>query len=469
MPSASSKISISVPKIHIHRAILHLLVCSLALLAIFRICPADAKEHTPLCAHYQLTPNLSNASIHVRARLLHVPANTELCLPAFGQRPGEKLSILQIQDAGEPMLLALNERGCFKNPAQSPKLELEYELAVSHQDAQDPWLASTLSPRADALGLYFPSESLWIDVNNAPDFNVKLKLVLDNATQCASTVQIEQNEANLPYSEIKSSFFVFSQNFTQTLLTNNDTRLKLFTQHDLKLPSLAFSQIIAQILKIFEGWVPMRAPAQINIILLSAPWEAQLSAGFARHHGLVLQMSKSAQSLDFSTLYFLAHELFHHYNGESLRFANSGYEESAWFREGMTNYVALMSLWSAGLITKSETIDQVRKHAQLSRAARLPTPPKHLPYNVGFLMCLAIDAHLLTISSGTLSLRGFWQALSKSPDWRNEQNNASIARALQNFSGLNYADFIELYAVQSASLPTDTIMESLSMVLAYYQ
>jgi predicted metalloprotease with PDZ domain len=61
----------------------------------------------------------------------------------------------------------------------------------------------------------------------------------------------------------------------------------------------------------------------------------------------------------------IGHELFHYWNGQRLRGAD--YTASQWFAEGITEYVALLSMAQNGFMSEQEVLDQLSQRLRASR------------------------------------------------------------------------------------------------------
>ncbi|MFA5624201.1 MAG: hypothetical protein WC966_03955 [Bradymonadales bacterium] len=431
---------------------------------------AKAESGKEFTAHYTLFVQPQEGKIEAKAEFLQLPKGAVLCLPAMGQREGENFLILELLRDEQAVVVAIDPAGCFVNTEAAKQFVLRYELGISKNKTTNAWLASSLSPHRRAGSMYFPSESLFVDLPSAPDFPITLQVEGLASDALASTIKFSENRAFTHFNALKSSYFVFNARFKEERFKLHDTELRLIMDSNLKLPIALLEEKLARMLELYRIWAPNRIAKSVSMLAIEAAPKSKTIAGFARTDALVLQLGRELRTLDFSVLYFLAHEIFHLYNGENLRFVAHKHEESAWFTEGMTNYIALQALLGAELITPAQFLEQAHKHAQLSENAQSLVPrPKHWPYNIGFMMSLAIDAHLREASASRYNLRGFWRYLAASKYWELGHTNASIAQALFEYSGLDYSQFIQNYGVLEQVLPLDAITASFEAATGYYR
>ena len=139
--------------------------------------------------------------------------------------------------------------------------------------------------------------------------------------------------------------------------------------------------------------------------------------GTAKRGGFVVRTTPDGSG-DDETALLVAHEAFHLWNGHELIPAPDEEEETRWFKEGATHYVAIKSLYRAGLFDLEDVRRELARSAffyrrnPAARGRRASALDLHrLPYDRGLLLALAFDAALLKCSSGRTSIDDWLQAL----------------------------------------------------------
>lgn len=132
--------------------------------------------------------------------------------------------------------------------------------------------------------------------------------------------------------------------------------------------------------------------------------------GTGRRGGFVLELEQEA-SLDQSARLLIAHEAFHLWNGHALVPDTESELETRWFKEGLTHYIALKTLFEQGHLDERDFLDEIAQSASRYQAAHRQHPGSRdarqnlplYPYDKGVLLALYLDALL---HAATLPPRG---------------------------------------------------------------
>ncbi|MBQ1926594.1 MAG: hypothetical protein II180_10820, partial [Proteobacteria bacterium] len=128
---------------------------------IYRTEPLPEAEVLP--DRYEITVDASRGALRVRAQLSDIDREETICLPAFGQRYGETLQIVEIKSESNAKLVGkLDRAGCLSR-LKATQVDFEYELIMSALPPDRFWLPSELSPNRNGKMLVFPGESLFIE------------------------------------------------------------------------------------------------------------------------------------------------------------------------------------------------------------------------------------------------------------------------------------------------------------------
>lgn len=132
--------------------------------------------------------------------------------------------------------------------------------------------------------------------------------------------------------------------------------------------------------------------------------------GVGRRGGFVIEIPRG-QPLDSEALLLLAHEAFHLWNGHHLTPRPAAEEQTRWFKEGVTHYVALKTLWRLDLFSREQLLEELstsasyyRRNPAAFRGDATRADLARLPYDKGVLLALALDAALYSHSGGRVGL-----------------------------------------------------------------
>jgi len=139
--------------------------------------------------------------------------------------------------------------------------------------------------------------------------------------------------------------------------------------------------------------------------------------GTAKRGGFVVRTPPDAEN-DPDPALLIAHEAFHLWNGHELIPDPDHQEQTRWFKEGATHYVAIKALYQTGLFDLEDVRREIGRSAffyrrnPAARGRRASALDLHrLPYDRGLLLALAFDAALLKCSSGRVSIDDWLRAL----------------------------------------------------------
>ena len=202
-----------------------------------------------------------------------------------------------------------------------------------------------------------------------------------------------------------------------------------------------------------------KSPQQYSVVLL--PVLDQGGEAYRASFAYTYEQAPTvANRLDWG--HIIAHEIFHYWNG--YRLAGADYPSSQWFQEGFTDYMADISMRSAGLIDEDQFLSRI--DSQLDRYSRLTTPlarpgsHKGPPlYGGGALLALCWDIQIRTATHGKKSLLNLWPAL-----WRRTKSGTKpytwddIRGSLNEIAPLDWDGFYKRYIDAREKLPLDEVL-----------
>ncbi len=440
-----------------------------------------AADDAPLHAHgqvtYHLEADLAAGSWEVRAYLPPDFAGVRICLPAIGHRAGESFHLHGMWIAERAAMVRPDPSGCFSLPATPEPITLHYQVAV-HPQPRPAWRVTSLSPQSHAGFLFFPGESLFLEVaqrHEAARLPTRVAITpLPEGLGMASTLAVEDHHLLAPNNRhLLRSILWIEEGLALLTLPHPTAQLNVAV-------APAFTQVperlledITTLVSALHCWAPQRTPPHMAILLLPAQWDLGARIGFARQGGVVLQVGSAALNDRIQQARLIAHEVFHLYNGEGLECAPDAWEQTEWFREGMTNYVAALVVAQSGIGTPADFLAQLAEHA----SAYLLNPARsghsateldwaRLPYDHGVLLSLALDLMLRDISQNQRSLRGFWRHLATSVSWEQAHDNRSLRQAFSAYAGTSFTPFFTPFIDDKVTLPVHALLRNAGLTLS---
>jgi hypothetical protein len=147
-------------------------------------------------------------------------------------------------------------------------------------------------------------------------------------------------------------------------------------------------------------------PSTLTVFILPHDDPTRLS-GYGRVGGYVLELGEQRGASEEELLAVAAHEQLHLLIGHSLRFAADDEFQTLWFREGVTDFLALQALVRSGALPPSRLFSRLGEAVTFWRANPARERPiadaaawgrdadaRRLPYDEGFLRAAAMDVEL---------------------------------------------------------------------------
>jgi predicted metalloprotease with PDZ domain len=186
----------------------------------------------------------------------------------------------------------------------------------------------------------------------------------------------------------------------------------------------------------------------------------------------------------------IAHELFHAWNMKDFYpegFGNFGYEEplrtsAFWLGEGVTEYFGWLLTLRAGLMVQQDMLDKLadeislleetaaRDTESVAQASRTVWEQGYAGggvsfYNKGFLVGLALDYEIRTITAGACSLDDFVRLLNDRFGGKPGYSDTQLIAALSEIAGLDMTAFYNHYIEGTTPLDYASILKRAGLQL----
>lgn len=187
----------------------------------------------------------------------------------------------------------------------------------------------------------------------------------------------------------------------------------------------AFHQAIAETVRGYRTRYGDLGP--VTALVRAPPGRRQSTRwGTGRRGGFVLELEPGAP-LDARSRELIAHEAFHLWNGHALVPAPEHEANTRWFKEGLTQYVALRALHRRGQLGARALLDEIARAGSRCARRRAAGPQAsaswraRYPYDRGLLLALGLDAALRHDTHGARTLDDWLGQLldhaRARPDW----------------------------------------------------
>ena len=351
--------------------------------------------------------SMEGTSLRVRLRLLAPPERVSFFLPGPWAGRDDHHAAITLRRARTPdgeraFALERAERRVDVEVGRAPWVELTYDVALVERDSA----SQRFSPQNVAAGYFAYATTL---------------LVLPSARVCDMLADIPI-EVRVPHTfSVASSWPMVHDSRSRTnpeehvfgFLAPDVAALRdaFVTAHDqLEVDegdeaTIVYEQgydgdraaLSGAIRRIVSHYSRDFGPQRAVTALVRAPHTqgGRTLWGTGRREGFVLELDRSAP-VDTHTMLLIAHEAFHLWNGHMLVPAPDADAQTLWFKEGVTQYVALNTLARMGVLSEREVLDEwARVAARYARATRSraldPIMREQLPYDRGLLIALALD------------------------------------------------------------------------------
>ncbi|MEZ5759423.1 MAG: hypothetical protein R3D86_14480 [Emcibacteraceae bacterium] len=171
---------------------------------------------------------------------------------------------------------------------------------------------------------------------------------------------------------------------------------------------------------------------------------------------------------------FIAHELFHFWNGQRIRPADRG--QGSWFSEGLTDYYANLVLVNKGILSEDwfvrrmeniignyiwfETSD-VFKGLSVVDAGKEKGRNRFGVYDAGWVLAFALDTEIRTKTKGQKSLDDVMTSLFVQYGKSGKQFQLEdLIKTMSESTGVDFSLFFEKYLKTRVALPMTEIMNS---------
>jgi predicted metalloprotease with PDZ domain len=352
--------------------------------------------------------SMEGASLRVRLRLLAPPERVSFFLPGpwAGRRDHHAAITLRrarTPDGERAFALEAAERRVDVDVGRAPWVELTYDVALADRDSA----SQRFSPQRVASGYFAYATTLLVlpsarvcDMLADIPIEVRVPHTFSVASnwprvhEARSRTNPEEHVFGFLAPDVASLRDAFVTAHDELEVDEGDAATVVYERGydgDRAALSGAIRRIVAHYSR---GFGPQRS---VTALVRTPHARGRRTLwGTGRREGFVLELDRRAP-VDTHTMLLIAHEAFHLWNGHMLTPAPDADAQTLWFKEGVTQYVALNTLARLGVLSEREVLDEwARAAARYARAQRAhalaPVAREQLPYDRGLLIALALEA-----------------------------------------------------------------------------
>ena len=214
-----------------------------------------------------------------------------------------------------------------------------------------------------------------------------------------------------------------------------------------------------------------------NFILTCFIRSKEVKRGFGFQYGntIIYILPDKLDLNDPELLNLLAHEHFHIWNG-SYYSSKEGAQNIEWFHEGLTNYYALISVVSAGLISEDDFLKYLSANYLKYDSSYNPAEAKKQKLLRDTFIVMAIEIEIIKASSSKKNLDSLIKNISRnSLEWTKGYDNQLIKTELVKIANWDISDFFDNYISSPAKLSMEPyfaylgLKQSSDLVLQKYK
>lgn len=258
----------------------------------------------------------------------------------------------------------------------------------------------------------------------------------------------------------------FAGEFDAVVRERDGRRVELWVEERVEAGAHALGDLTLDVVEAQHALLGEAIAARTVVVVLAREDDPDALNGAGRTGGFVLELGRDVGASTDGIAALVAHENFHRLNGHFLRFAASDEFATMWFREGVTDYVAMRNAAASSVLPRAAFFRFVGRalanylgspaaNAQAntgSDAYWRDRDVRRLPYDKGALLALLIDLRLrATIDR---NIEDFFVWLRERPDIRQTPLSNEVLRdALSEYAGEDWTDFWQRYVRGSDVLP----------------
>ncbi len=400
---------------------------------------------------------LSEHSLRVRLRLLRPPEHAHFFVPTMSDTPsrlGERFHISYARGPDQRRSYRIHRRrGRIDVEAgEAPWIEIVYRvnIASSRPDGKlpPPYVSNGVLLAYAPTFLIVPSRHVARSIRQIP-----VEVHVPATWQMLSTWAQQSVQASNQHPDrrvygfvprdlqrLRDAYLAGGVNLDRRQVDEEERRIDIAFDPSYRASRNVTQKRIVEVVEYYRRRFGRLGPVAVYVQSRGPSREGR-RRGTSRRGGFVVALPSDRPPGPRASL-LIAHEAFHLWNGHALVPDPDRSEETRWFLEGVTQYVALKAVRRLGRIGLEEALDELAHSASAylhnttnRRGGATRLDRRRLPYDRGLLLGFAFDAALARTSGDQIGIETWFRTLLESQQQeRATYDLDTLERALQRIS-----------------------------------
>ena len=342
------------------------------------------------------------------------------------------------------------------SPAENQPITLSYEVLLEHDKSNLLW-GPDEAPYVTEDGVFWTGRALFIvaEMNN-----VTLRFDLPDQWHVSTPWQPAAGEASafsLKDQDELTEAFVFAGTHIEEQARIGDMEITLAFGTKMRTSGELLKTASQNILDCYAELFGGKVPGRMLIVVNRQQREHSFDGGvFGRSISMLMGDMPNRENIE-QWVPFVAHELFHLWNGQFI--GHTGQEN--WFSEGFTDYYAMVVCARLNLISEKEFIQRLRNASEryFTKAGQKPIREAHdyeLQYAGGSLVGASLDILIRKSTDNMKSLddlmRCMYQEFGKTGK---KYSLEDVIRAANKIAQMDHTEFFKKYVEGTDELPLE--------------
>ncbi len=347
-------------------------------------------------------------------------------------------------------------------PKENQLITLSYEVLLEHDKSDLPW-GRDEAPYVTEDGAFWTGRALFIKTDMS-DITVRFNLPEGwHVTTPWQPVANQPSTFLLEDEEDLTESFLFAGTHIEEQAKVGDTEIMLAVGNRMQKSKDLIQEAVQKFLNEYGEIFGSSPKIRTLIVVNHQDRRGSFDGGVFGRSISVLMGYEPTENNTQRWAPFIAHEVFHLWNGQIIK--HSGQEN--WFSEGFTDYYAMVICARTGMIDEQEFIQRLKQACRqyLSKFGQTPIRKAReyaLQYAGGSLVAASLDIQIRNLTNNTKSLDDLMQQMYLEFG-RTSKKYAleDVIRLVNNITEKDHTGFFEQYVSGTNELP---IVEYLSYI-----
>ena len=335
-------------------------------------------------------------------------------------------------------------------------ITLNYEVLLLHNKFKLPY-GQDEAPYITKDGVFWTGRSLFI-ITKMKDISIYFNL--PNKCHVSTPWQPNPNKKDSFFVENENQLtdaFIFVGNHIEAKVQVDSTETLLALGNEFKQSKDILQETVQKLLSAYSNLYGGSVPSKTLIVINHQDKKGRLDGGvFGRSVSMLVGDEPNKENI-YNWSPFIAHELFHIWNGQAI--AHTGQE--SWFSEGFTDYYATIVCARTGLIDEQGFIQRQKRACEyyFSMSGQIPLRQAKeyaLQYAGGSLVAACLDVRMRECTKNTTCLDDLMRQMYLQFGQTDKKYDINdINKIVNRITGENFNAFFKKYVMGIEELPLE--------------